>query len=132
MTEEAGTSTTKSKENAVLKDGSLAVLARVIGTEKLHGLMLAMYLNIPNTAIVHMINEQSPTCGLINANEKVMIEITQKLLLHWKRIRSNSKDKEKIRELKTALEKLGKEEVRKVIEDKAADNVELTADAFAE
>jgi len=37
-----------------------------------------------------------------------------------------------LRELKTALEKLGKEEIRKVVEDKAADNVELTADAFSD
>ena len=128
----AGTSTAKSKENAVLKDGSLAVLARVVGAEQLNGLMLAMYLNIPNTSIVNLINDQSPNSGLIDASDKVMIETTQKLLLYWKQIRSHSKDKDKLRELKTALEKLGKEEIRKVVEDKAADNVELTADAFSD
>ena len=128
----AGTTTGKSKENAVLKEGSMAVLARVLGVKQQKGLMLAMYLNIPTTSIVNLINEQSPECGLIDANDKVMIETTQKLLLYWRQIRSNSKDKDKLKELKTALEKLGEEDIRKVVEDKAADNVELTADAFSE
>ncbi|VDI41713.1 uncharacterized protein [Mytilus edulis] len=129
---DAGTATGKSKENAVLKDGSLAVLARVVGVKQLKGLMLAMYLNIPNTSIINLINEQCPETGLSDANDKVMIETTQKCLLYWKQIRSNSKDKDKLKELKTALEKLGEEDIRKVIEDKAADNLELTADAFSE
>lgn len=91
-----------------------------------------MYLNIPITSLVNLINEQSEEKGLKDASEKVMIEATQKFLLFWKQMRCNSKDKDKLKELKIALETLGEEDIKKVVEEKAADNVELTADAFAD
>lgn len=117
------------KESAVLTDGSLAILAREISVEKLNGLVLCMYLNIPNTAIVNAANEATPR-GLIDASDTDKIEATQKLLLNWKRLRSGSKDKEKVRDLERALREMGKSEIAEVINDKHANNIELTQDFF--
>ncbi|KAL3858152.1 hypothetical protein ACJMK2_012759 [Sinanodonta woodiana] len=129
MAEEASTTTSKNKESAVLTDGSLAVLAREVGAEKLNGLILSMYLNIPNTTIVKIANEASDM-GLINASDNMRVETTQRLLLHWKRLRVNSKDKEKVKDLERALKEIGRGDIADVITDKHANHAELTADAF--
>ncbi|KAK3581911.1 hypothetical protein CHS0354_005518 [Potamilus streckersoni] len=130
MAEEASTTKSKNKESAVLTDGSLAVLAREVGAEKLNGLILSMYLNIPNTTIVKFANEASDV-GLISASDNMRAETTQRLLLHWKRLRVNSKDKEKVKDLERALKEIGRGDIAEVIIDKHANHAELTADAFS-
>lgn len=117
------------KESAVMTDGSLAILAREIGGEKLNGLLLAMYLNLPNTTIVNAANNASP-CGLIDATDVIKIEATTALLLEWKSLRQSLKEKEKVKELERALREMGKTETADVINDKHANNIELTSDAF--
>lgn len=89
-----------------------------------------MYLNIPNTTIVNAANEAA-YCGLIDATDTDKIETTQKLLLNWKRSRQGSKEKDKVRDLERALREMGKTEFADVINDKHANNVELTSEAFA-
>lgn len=128
-TEEAST-TGKAKEAAVLTDGSLAILAREVGAEKVNGLVLCMYLNIPNTAIVNATIERSCN-GLLDASDSVIIETTLNLLLSWKHLRAMSKDKDKVKDLERALKEMGKPEFADVINDKHANNVELTSDAFS-
>ena len=126
----ASTATTKAKESAVLTEGSLAVLAREIGGEKVNGLVLCMYLNIPTTTIVNATNSASEF-GLRYANDTTKIETTQKLLLTWKSLRVGSKEKEKVKDLERALREMGKPDMADVINDKHANHTELTSDAFA-
>lgn len=130
MPAEDASTTLKGKESSVLTDGSLSILARQIGADKLNGLILSMYLNIPNTTIVNATIEASEN-GLIDSNDTTRIETTQKLLLTWKRLHMGSKEKEKVKELERALREMGKGELADVINDKHANNLELTSDAFA-
>ena len=119
----------KPKEAAVLTDGSLAILAREISVEKLNGLVMCMYLNIPNTTIVEAANDATPK-GLIDASDVIKTEATQKLLLNWKRLKPNTKDKDKVKDLERALREMGKPEFADVINDKHANNLELCAEFF--
>ena len=113
----------------VLTDGSLAILAREIGGIGVSGLVLCMYLNIPNTTIVNATNEASE-CGLLGVNEVLVIEATQRLLLEWKNLRAGSKDKDKVKDLERALKEMGKPEFAEVINDKHSNNVELASEFF--
>ncbi|XP_033746073.1 uncharacterized protein LOC117331460 isoform X1 [Pecten maximus] len=121
---------TKSKESAVLKDSSLAILAKEIGQDDLNGLVLTMCLNVPNTDIVNIANSASE-CGLLNANESLRSETTRKCLLHWKSMRSGAKEREKVKELDRALKELGKAEIADIVSERHANNAELTPDAFS-
>ncbi|XP_052220048.1 uncharacterized protein LOC127837161 isoform X2 [Dreissena polymorpha] len=120
----------KPKESAVLSDGSLAILAREISLDKLNGLVLCMYLNIPNTTIVQASNDATPR-GLIDATDTAKIETTQKLLLLWKQLRVGKKEKDNVKELETALREMGKAEIADIIHDKDANNVELSSEALS-
>lgn len=91
---------------------------------------MCMYLNIPNTAIVNAANEATYR-GLIDPTDTDKIEATQKLLLNWKRSRAGSKEKDKVKDLERALREMGKPEFADVINDKHANNIELTSEAFA-
>ncbi|KAL4223019.1 hypothetical protein ACF0H5_016497 [Mactra antiquata] len=122
-------STIGKKESAVLTDGSLAILAREVAIEKLNGLILCMYLNIPNTTIVNAANDASDK-GLIDATDVMKIEATQKLLLAWKTMRAGSKEKEKVKDLERALREMGKPEFADVINDKHANSIELSQEFF--
>ncbi|XP_052801728.1 uncharacterized protein LOC128232287 isoform X2 [Mya arenaria] len=129
MPEEAST-TSKVRESSVLTDGSLAILAREIATDKMNGLVMCMLLNIPTTVIVNAANGASDN-GLIDATDTCKIETTQKLLIDWKLSRAASKEKDKVRDLERALREMGKAEFADVINDKHANNVELSGEAFA-
>ncbi|XP_060067551.1 uncharacterized protein LOC132547767 [Ylistrum balloti] len=122
--------TTKSKESAVLKDSSLAILAKEIGQDDLNGLVLTMYLNVPNTDIVNIANGASE-CGLLNANESLRTETTRKCLMHWKNMRAGAKEREKVKELDRALKELGKAEIADIVSERHSNNAELTPDAFS-
>jgi len=128
--EEGSTTTSKVKESAVISDGSLSILAREIAKEKEDGLVFAMYLCIPNTTIVHACNSASEV-GLKDASEQLKIETCQSLLLTWKGLKAGCKEREKVRELERALREMGKTEMADVINDKHANNVELTVEALA-
>jgi len=130
MADQASTTSSKIKESPVISEGSLAILAREIGGDKLNGLVLCMYLNIPTTTIVIAANCASDN-GLIDANDTTKIETTQKLLLTWKSLRVGCKEREKVRELEKALREMGKNEMADVVNDKHANQAELTSDAFA-
>ncbi|XP_021367555.1 uncharacterized protein LOC110459553 isoform X2 [Mizuhopecten yessoensis] len=129
MTEEVATAT-KTKESAVLKDSSLAILAKEIGQEDLNGLVLTMYLNVPNTDIVNIANGASE-CGLVDANESLRSETTRKCLIHWKNMRAGVKEREKVKELDRALKELGKAEIADVVSERHSNNADLTPDAFS-
>jgi len=88
-----------------------------------------MYLNIPNTTIVEAANDATPK-GLIDASDVIKTEATQKLLLNWKRLKPNTKDKDKVKDLERALREMGKPEFADVINDKHANNLELCAEFF--
>lgn len=121
---------TKTKESAVLKDTSLAVLAKEISQDDLNGLVLTLYLNVPNTDIVNIANSASEY-GLQNANETARAEVTRKCLLHWKNIRAGGKEREKVKELDRALKELGKAEIADIVTERHSNNAELTSDAFS-
>lgn len=89
-----------------------------------------MYLNIPTTTIVNATNEASAT-GLLDVNDTLIIEATQRLLLTWKELRAGSKDKDKVKDLERALKEMGKSDFADVINDKHANNIELTSEAFS-
>ncbi|XP_060586837.1 uncharacterized protein LOC132742430 isoform X2 [Ruditapes philippinarum] len=129
MPTEEGSTAGKGKESMVLTDGSLAILAREIGGAGVSGLVLCMYLNIPNTTIVNATNEASE-CGLLGVSDVLVIEATQRLLLQWKTLRAGSKDKDKVKDLERALKEMGKPEFADVINDKHANNLELTSEFF--
>ena len=120
----------KVKESAVLTEGSLAVLARDVAIEKENGLIMAMFLNIPNTDIVNAANGASDV-GLRNAADNLKIEVTLKLLLQWKRYRCGVKEKDKVRDLERALREIGFPEKADVINERHSSQQELTADAFS-
>lgn len=122
------------KEAAVLKDTSLAVLSRELGAlDKHSGLMLGMYLNVPNTTIVNIANAASDD-GYSDVSDRTRIDTTQKILLtwkdSWKDMRPKIKEREKVKELARAVTEMGKSEMASVITEKHGENAELTADAF--
>jgi len=122
----------KTKESAVLKDASLAILAKEIGAEEQNGLAFAMLLNMPNTEIVNIANCASDF-GLLGAGDNLKVETTRKCLVHWRNMRSGTKlkEKEKVREIERALKEIGKPEMADIIMERHSNNSELTPDAFA-
>uniref|UniRef100_A0A8W8LXG3 Death domain-containing protein n=1 Tax=Magallana gigas TaxID=29159 RepID=A0A8W8LXG3_MAGGI len=122
------------KEAAVLKDTSLAVLSRELGAlDKQSGLMLGMYLNVPNTTIVNIANAASDD-GYSDVSDRTRIDTTQKILLTWKDSRKDMrpkiKERKKVKQLARAVTEMGKSEMASVITEKHGENAELTADAF--
>ncbi len=85
---------------------------------------IIMYLNVPTTSIVTI---------KVNAdeNEHGDFELIQNLLLYWKKIRANGKDKDKVNDLERALRELGKPDLAAIVMDRHAENQELTSDCFA-
>lgn len=127
----SSTTTATKKESAVLTNGSLAILAREISTEKHNCIVFPMYLNIPTTTIVMTISCMSDR-GLIGASDTIKAELTTKLLLDWKANKAPTvKDKEKVKELERGLKEMGLTEWADMVQEKHTSNTELTADAFA-
>lgn len=77
-----------------------------------------------------MANEASD-CGLINADASLREETTRKLLTLWRTLRTDCKEKAKIKELEIALGKMNRPEIAEVILDRHGNNQELTSDAFS-
>lgn len=100
-------------------------MAKEIG----NGLMLAMYLNIPNTKIVNACNDISET-GLRDAEAADYVKVTDNLLRYWKLKRATVRDRRKVDELESALRAVGKNELADVLADRHQMNMEITADAF--
>jgi len=128
-----GSATLKSMESAVLKDDSLAVLARHLGTEEQNGLALAMLLNIPNTTVVNIANSASEF-GMLGADDKSKIETTKKCLLHWKSLRekNNVTGLKHIKEIGRALKNLGKSQLASLIMKHHTNNTELSSNDLSD
>lgn len=129
MGEEASTTTGVKKESAVLSDGSLDLLAREISGEPNNNfILLAMYLNTPTVAIVNAISCMSD--GSPNTTKR---DVAIRLLLEWKNKKSATvKEKEKVKQLETALRKMEKTEWADMLMEKHTSNMELTAEALAQ
>ena len=84
---------------------------------------IIMYLNVPTTQIVNFKISS-------DENQTPEAEFAQTLLLHWKKLRTNAKDKDKVTDLERALREMGKPDLAGILMDRHADNLELTAECF--
>ena len=105
-----------------MSDASLVCLSKELGPP-ISAMKTIMYLNVPTTQIVDFKiasdEEETPEA-----------EFAQTLLLHWKRLKANAKDKDKINDLERALRELGKPDLAAILMERHADNQELTSDCF--
>ncbi|CAG5116895.1 unnamed protein product [Candidula unifasciata] len=118
------------KEPEVLTDASLTVLARGIGKEQLKGLEIAMYLNIPTTAIVNIIN--STTTGFLTdeGSEGDRIAVTSECLQLWKKMTRESKTRDRVRDLERALKDIGKSELAELFAEYHQSGQEINDNIF--
>jgi len=108
------------KEAAVLTEASLTHLAKEMAPK---AMVMAMYLNIPTTTLVHM--SLAASCKG-TAEEAFSTE----LLLHWKKMRETAKEKDKVADMERALREMDKQELADVFMDRHQGQMELSADCF--
>uniref|UniRef100_A0A0B6XYX5 Death domain-containing protein n=1 Tax=Arion vulgaris TaxID=1028688 RepID=A0A0B6XYX5_9EUPU len=118
------------KESEVLTDTSLIILAKGIGKESLKGLELAMYLNIPTTRIITIINNSTTNFLTNEGSENDRIAVTSQCVLLWKKMTKDSKTKEKVHDMERALREIGKPELADLFIEHHQNNLELTNDIF--
>merc|ERR1712226_1676384 len=86
-------------------------------------MVMAMYINIPTTTLVHM--SLAASCKG-TAEEAFSTE----LLLHWKKMRETAKEKDKVADMERALREMDKQELADVFMDRHQGQMELSADCF--
>ena len=108
------------KESKVLCGRSLRVLAQEIE----HGLTLAIYLDISDSAITGLGFDAL-------ASGQSLSEITYRILLLWKR-QSRDQGIDQVSMLVQALEDMGRADVSKIVLEAHNEDQELTRESFGE
>ncbi|XP_064651167.1 uncharacterized protein LOC135502337 [Lineus longissimus] len=107
-----------SREAKVLSGRSLQILSREVE----QGLTLAVHLNLPDSTITG-IGFDSLSNGMS------LVDVTYKVLLHWKRLYKGDKALQ-VEQLVSALKEMGRFDVAAVIMDRHRQGVELSSDCF--